>query len=441
MTCEPLIKRAKATFNEAEVYRFDSESFPVHFESNKLKAISRKGTSGVALRGVKDGRIGLSASTDPSRENELIDRVLEISKFGSTASFNFPEDCNHTEVNIYDDQLLTTTSNELITIGENFIDKVLQLSPQLVCDSGVGWSKGTKKIFNTTGLSKRYSYTQFYFYLAAKLIKESDMLNIFVGYSSHTKANKEDLIQIFNRFKRSLNWSSNVSSPPVSVGEIPVIFMPSGFLQTFMNPLLSGFNGKNLANGSSPISGDWGKKKLHEDLTIQDNPHLLNGRGTRPFDDEGVPTRMINLVQNGILVEPFYDLQTAGQTGNNSSGSAFRSLGSHPYPSTSNIDIAPGSAKVTEIISNTKDGLIVEELLGAGQGNELSGDFKANVSLGYRIQNGEITGRVKDTVISGNAYKCLSQIEFISDDSEWVFGSGRVPTISCTGVEISAGQL
>ena len=125
MTGDPLIKKAKAKFDEAEVYRFDSESFPVHFESNKLKAISRKGTSGVALRGVKDGQIGLSASTDPSRENELIDRVLEISKFGSTASFNFPEDCNYTEVNIYDDQLLKTTSNELITIGENFIDEVL----------------------------------------------------------------------------------------------------------------------------------------------------------------------------------------------------------------------------------------------------------------------------------------------------------------------------
>ena len=73
-------------------------------------------------------------------------------------------------------------------------------------------------------------------------------INIFVGHSSHTKVNKEELIRIFNRFKRSLNWSSNVSSPPVSLGEIPVIFMPSGFLQTFMNPLLSGFDGKNLAS-------------------------------------------------------------------------------------------------------------------------------------------------------------------------------------------------
>ena len=85
------------------------------------------------------------------------------------------------------------------------------------------------------------------------------------------------------------------------------------------------------------------------------------------------------------------------------------------------------------------DGLVIEGLLGAGQGNELGGDFRANVALGYRVKNGEIIGRVKDTMISGNVYTVLDNVEAISDTAEWVYGSLRTPAIRCRGVEVASG--
>ena len=102
------------------------------------------------------------------------------------------------------------------------------------------------------------------------------------------------------------------------------------------------------------------------------------------------------------------------------------------------IDIAAGNTDFDEMIAGVKDGLVVEALLGAGQGNELGGDFRANVSLGYRVENGEIVGRVKDTMISGNVYKVLSQVEQVSDSAEWVFGSMRSPALKCLRVEVAA---
>ena len=102
------------------------------------------------------------------------------------------------------------------------------------------------------------------------------------------------------------------------------------------------------------------------------------------------------------------------------------------------IDIAGGDTHFDDMVAGMKEGLIVEELLGAGQGNELGGDFRANVSLGYKVENGEIVGRVKDTMISGNVYNVLSQVEQVSDSPEWVFGSMRSPAIQCLGVEVAA---
>ena len=53
-------------------------------------------------------------------------------------------------------------------------------------------------------------------------------------------------------------------------------------------------------------------------------------------------------------------------------------------------------------------------------------------------ENGEIVGRVKDTMISGNVYKVLSQVEQVSDSAEWVFGSMRSPALKCLRVEVAA---
>ena len=135
-------------------------------------------------------------------------------------------------------------------------------------------------------------------------------------------------------------------------------------------------------------------------------------------------------------MEPYYDLQTSSQIGEESSGSGSRSLSSNLYPSITNIEVNSGEEDSSNIISRMKNGIIVDSLLGAGQGNALGGEFKANVSLGFRVINGNVVGRIKDTMISGNIYKCLAQIESISSDFERVYGSSKIPFIECKGVKV-----
>jgi PmbA protein len=220
---------------------------------------------------------------------------------------------------------------------------------------------------------------------------------------------------------------------------VPVIFTPRGVGATLLNPLLSGFNGKNYVTGSSPIIGREGTLALDPRLSIYDDPLIAGSVGSRPFDDEGVPSRKVTLIGNGVIGEPVFDLQTAGEAGKRSTGSAHRGLTSAPGPGTSVVDISAGDTPYKDMVADMKEGLVIEGLLGAGQGNELGGDFRANVALGYRVENGEITGRVKDTIISGNVYKVLAKVEAISDAAEWVYGSLRSPALRCLGVEVASG--
>jgi PmbA protein len=77
-------------------------------------------------------------------------------------------------------------------------------------------------------------------------------------------------------------------------------------------------------------------------------------------------------------------------------------------------------------------------LMGADQGNILNGDFSGNVLLGYRIENGQVTGRVKDTMIHANVYDLLKEIVAVGNDARWIGGSVRVPSICCPKVSISS---
>jgi PmbA protein len=292
------------------------------------------------------------------------------------------------------------------------------------------------QIWNSSGVAQSYPQTSYGLYIGGKLIRGTDMLMLWEGYSSCAYFGDEETDRILATLLQQLEYAKNIVPPPS--GDVPVIFSPRGVAATLLGPLTEGFDGKNIATGASPLIGKEGQRMLDPRVSIYDDPTLPLASGSRPCDDEGVPSRRVTFVEKGVIGEAYFDLQSAGKAGKKSTGSAHRALTSPPMPGTSVIDIAPGDTPEKDLFAGIKEGLVVEELLGAGQGNELGGDFRANVSLGYKIENGEITGRVKDTMIAGNVYKVLSQVEAVSDRAEWVFGSVRTPAIRCMGVQVAA---
>lgn len=434
---EDLLSSAKKRYGQAEVYRVRSESHPISFENNRLKEVMRRDQAGVALRVIDNGRVGFSSTTNPEKELELVDRVGELAGFGSEAKFEFLGQQAHPDVETYDPAVESISDSDLIEKGRRLMDAVLAEWPDVLCDVRFGRSVAEESIHNSAGTERSYRHSSYYAAIGAQLIRGTDMLNVWASHSSHSVFGQDQEDRILAEVLEALTNSKELATAPT--GEMPVLFTPRGVAATLLDPLLSGFNGKNVVTGSSPIIGREGEKVFDSRFSVFDNPLLIGASGSRPFDDEGIPSRRIGLIENGVIGEPVFDLQTAGQAGRKSTGSAQRGLASTPNPGISVVDIAPGDTPYRQMLADMKDGLIIEDLLGAGQGNELGGDFRANVALGFRVLNGEIVGRVKDTMISGNVYTVLNNIEAISDTAEWVYGSLRVPAMRCSGVEVASG--
>ncbi|MEE9285099.1 MAG: TldD/PmbA family protein [Dehalococcoidia bacterium] len=430
---EQILDLAQKTCQQVEVFRVRRRETPASFEANRLKLLETKESSGTALRVVKDGRIGFSATNDPDDVRGLVERAIELAAFGAEARFELPGPADYRETRVYDEATERVSVEAMVELGQRMIDNLRKTNPELVCEAGVSKSVGAIEIINSRGGHASYQRSTFSIALHGTLIRGTDML--FVGDWAASCRPDLDPDALTRRVIHQLELAAETVDAPS--GEIPVLFSPTGVASSFIGPLTAALNGRTVLQGASPLQGKLGRKLLDERFSMWDDPTTELRPGSRCADDEGVPTRRVTLFDGGAPASFLYDLQTAGQAETESTGSGSRSLGSLPSPSTSVILVAAGATPNDEIIAGIDDGLLIERLLGAGQGNVLGGEFGGNVLLGYRIKNGRITGRVKDTMISGNVYDALNKIVAIGEEAEWVGGSLSTPPICCLGVTVS----
>ena len=204
-----------------------------------------------------------------------------------------------------------------------------------------------------------------------------------------------------------------------------------------MVPLSSAFNGKLVYEGASALKGKLGKQVFDRKLSLWDDATVEYGVGSRPCDDEGVPSQRISLIDKGVVSHFLYDLHTAALAGTRSTGSGGRGGGGFPKPGPTSLIIGEGDVSLGSMVAGMKEGLVVEHLIGGGQGDALSGDFGGNVLLGYKVENGEMVGRVKDTMVAGNVYRDLREI-VLGDEARWVGSSLRTPWIYSPRISVSA---
>jgi PmbA protein len=159
--------------------------------------------------------------------------------------------------------------------------------------------------------------------------------------------------------------------------------------------LLGAINGAAIARGTSFLKGAMGSQVFGPHITIVEDPHMLRGHGSRPFDGEGLACTRRNLIDNGILTGWILDLRSARQLGLQPTGQ-----GSRGGPSTSNVFLPAGSETPEEQIKSIGQGLYVTELIGASI-NNVTGDYSRGAS-GFWIENGELTYPVSEITIAGN---------------------------------------
>ena len=430
---EKILELAKKVTDAAEVFTISSEYTSVQFEANRLKHIQGKQSSNTSLRVIKNGRIGYATASGYADRPKLVNMAVETAQFGMPVKFEFPSYFRYPDTPIFDQSVLNIKTGQMIKLGEELIAPLQAHNEDIVCQAGIGRSEVTVQIGNSNGGSAKYNKTIFFVGVEGTVVHGTDMLFVGEGESScHPILESKKIIDLV---LEQLEYAK--TQAPISTKQLPVIFTPNGAASAFIPAITAAFNGKLVLEGASPLGNYLGETFFDAKLSLWDDATLAYFVESRPCDDEGVPSQRTPLIEKGVVANFIYDLQTAGMAKKQSTGNGSRDRGL-PAPAYSSLVMAPGNVSFKDMVKDIDEGLVIEQLMGAEQGNILGGDFSGNVLLGYKIENGKIVGRVKDTMVSGNIYKLLKNIVALGSEVRSVGGSLRIPHIYCTGLSVAS---
>ncbi|PLW75042.1 TldD/PmbA family protein [Cohaesibacter celericrescens] len=192
----------------------------------------------------------------------------------------------------------------------------------------------------------------------------------------------------------------------VETGTYDVIFEPR-VSSSLLGHFASAINGSAIARHTSFLMDKLGRQIFPAGIYISDDPTLLRGLGSRPFDGEGVDCQPLSLVENGYLNQWVLDSATAAELGLKSNGRAARA-GANPFPATTNLTLQAGTHSQQDLISGVKDGVYVTDLIGHGV-NGVTGDYSRGAS-GFRIKDGKLAEAISEITIAGNLIDMFARV-------------------------------
>jgi PmbA protein len=419
-----ILDKLASQADQAEVVALQSEQTVVGFEANRLKSSRVEETRGVAVRVIKDGRLGFAASSDESAREKLVTNALESAAYGDPVPLRFPGSSAAPAVATFDPAIDELPIARLVEMGQEMVDTILAVDPEVLVNLELQRGSERLSLRNTAGAEIAFARSPLSIQFEVSRVRGDDVLLLFEV--SGTTRWEEDYLAGARRITDRLRMAEKGAS--IRSGRMPVLFSPTGALVLGL-PLMLGLNGKNVYTRNSPMAGKVGANLFDAKITVVDDATLDGRFGSAPYDDEGVAHRRSALVEKGVLQGFVYDLKTAAQMGVESTGNGSRSLFRPPSPSPSNLLFAPGETPLAEMLAGIDDGLLVDTALGLGQGNVVSGAFSNTLGLAFKIEKGEIVGRVKDVSIAGNIYELLRDVAAVSRETEWLYYNFRLPYV------------
>ncbi len=443
-----LLDAARSRVDGADTLWRREERTAVAFEAGRLKTAGVTEESGVNLRVVAGGRMGVAGTTAAAPDlEELIARARASAELGEALALAFPPAAPLPAVATHVDRAANASLDDLMGMGRTLVERLGREGCQV--NVAIEREVGETAVANSAGARGRYRSSAVAVTAEVIRIAAADVLMIYDQYLGADLPDDGDIEALVRSIETRLEPALTVVTPPE--GALPVVFTPAGLAAVFL-PLEQAFSGKTVLQGSSPLAGKIGEETFDARFSLSDDPLAPGRPASRPIDDECVPSAAAALVERGVVHGFVYDLETAARANARSTGHARRGIFGKPQIRYTNLIVGDGPRPTPDaqgrgardveralgggLLEEIADGLLVDDLIGVGQGNVVAGGFGHPVGLAYRVERGEITGRVKDAAVAGNVYDLLKRIAGFGTDGRWL-GSRWSPSLRLDGVSVT----
>ncbi|WP_338516137.1 metallopeptidase TldD-related protein [Candidatus Legionella polyplacis] len=404
----------KALFNgatDAMVFTYYNLGFLINVRMRKLESIffnKKIKIKIIIFYGYKKSEVDCT-NISLNEINCLIKRAIDIARISDE------DDCNklpdkelikneYPDLNLYHPWIMSLheTTNKIIDYESQALnlDKRIKNSDGFYLSNNI-YYKSFVFTNNRSGIFKSTCHS-----IGCSFIAEDKKNNSMQrDYDYSIARDYSDLISFKNLTKRAIkNTISRLGSKKIKTQKLPIIFS-SRVSKEILLSFIHAISGINIYRKNSFLINFIGKQIFPRYFKIYEDPYIMKGLGSAPFDCEGVYTRRNVFVENGILKQYALGSYDAKKLGLKTTGNKG---GVH------NLIVVPNVKKIKDLLSMINSGILITELMGNGI-NILTGNYSQGV-FGFWIENGEIKFPVDGITVAGNLLDMYKSVIAVCSD-------------------------
>ena len=426
----------KAGADAADALFIEGVSSSVSYRLGKLEDLERAESADLGLRVFVGQKVAFISSTDFSADAlaALPGRAVAMARLAPEDKFAglAPKDRLAKSIPALDLEDAAEPSAERLIERARDIEGAAMAVPGITNSEGGGasFSRSAVALATSEGFYGRYAGTSHSIGVAV-LAGEDTGMERDHDFASARHAGDLESAAIVGR-RAGERTVKRLNPRKVKSQSVPVVFDPRE-AASLVGHLAGAISGASIARGVSFLKDRLGQAVFAPGVKIIDDPHLLRGLRSKPFDGEGVANQRRALIDKGVLTTWLLDCASARQLGLQTTGHAARGTGGPPSPSTTNLYLEPGALTPQALMADIKQGFYVTELMGMGV-NSVTGDYSRGAA-GFWIENGQITYPVSEVTIAGNLKDMFARLTPASD-LEFRQGT-NAPTVRVEGMTLA----
>lgn len=435
---------------EAEIYFLDKRLITVRMTGGQILESKGIHDRGVGIRVVNNKAIGMAVTNDLTHKSldATVKNALSIAKVRGPARHwkELPQSAKTKPVpKIFDKALAEISMEETVDLAIRMLDEAKNFHSSIVDVSGsLNVFTDNVHIMNTHGVDVAQTSTSILGSITTEA-KKGVSRSSGVGFQGSCSLKEFDA-------ERAGEESADMAvrslgAKKLDEGEYSLILEPFTMAEVTSYVFAGAVISKMYQDRVSCFQGQLNQLITDARLSIYDDPTMVGSLGATSFDDEGVPTRRVPLIEKGVFKNLLYDTFYASKDGVASTGNARRTgnlpgrtYGSIPFPEPHNFVIEKGTQSKGELIEDTKQGILVGRIWYTYALHPERGDFSTTTRSGaFLVENGEVKEPILPMRIYDNLPRCLKNLGGIADDVKQVipwFGYYlTTPTIRFDGVK------
>ncbi len=424
------VERAKAAgANEAWATAAQERDVEFSYRDGKLEKVKDTTSRSLAIQVYADGRYSAHVTTDlePSRlesflkETVAVTRALEPDEFRKITPPELFEGRPEDELDLVDPGVAALDRDQRLAWCRELDEIATGHDRVISATSGVYDGSFTSASASSNGFLGTRASTYCWYGASVTLRDEGDRRaeDGYYAGGPHVSMLPAAADVAGTALERALSRLGATKGPTLK----STMIVDASAASSLLGRLLGAASARRVQQGQSFWADLVGQKAFSDKLTIVDDPLIPRGFASRHFDDEGIASRYLPIVEKGVVRNLYVDTYHGRKTGM-----------SPTTGSPSNRVVAQGEHDLAGLLREVGTGVYVTSWLG-GNADNTTGDFSLGLR-GHLVEDGKIGRPVGEMNVTGNLKDLFTRLELVGNDV-YPYSTTLSPSLVFGGVDFS----